>query len=156
MVLREYGTWLNRVVQYSTHCNTEAWLVWIESCFEYTWASLPGGASCKEPICQCRRRKRHRQVQSLGREDPLEEGMATYSSPAWRIPWTEEPGGLQSMGSQRVRHDRSDSARMCACRWVYIHPGFQSLGRKKRTCNISFVFLYCLHVEITCCLYWAK
>ena len=45
-------------------------------------------------------------VQSLGREDPLEKGMATHSSIlAWRIPWTEEPGGLQSMLSQRVRHD---------------------------------------------------
>ena len=46
------------------------------------------------------------QVQSLGREDPLEKGMATHSSIlAWRIPRTEEPGGPQSMGSQRVRHD---------------------------------------------------
>ena len=45
-------------------------------------------------------------VQSLGREDPLEKEMAAHSSVlAWRIPWTEEPGGLQSMGSQRVRHD---------------------------------------------------
>ena len=45
-------------------------------------------------------------VRSLGWEDPLEEGMATHSSIlAWRIPWTEEPGGLQPMGSQRVRHD---------------------------------------------------
>ena len=45
-------------------------------------------------------------VQSLGWEDPLEEGMATHSSiHAWRIPWTEEPGGLQSMGSQRVGHN---------------------------------------------------
>ena len=45
-------------------------------------------------------------VQSLGREDPLEKGMATQSSTlAWKIPWTEEPGGLQSMGSQRVRCD---------------------------------------------------
>jgi len=44
--------------------------------------------------------------QSLDQEDPLENGMATYSSIlAWRIPWTEEPGGLQSMGSQRVGHD---------------------------------------------------
>ena len=43
------------------------------------------------------------QDQSLGWEDPLEEGMATHSSIlAWRIPWTEEPGGLQSMGLQRV------------------------------------------------------
>ena len=46
------------------------------------------------------------QVQSLGREDPLEEEMAAHSSIlAWRIPLTEEPGGLQSMGSQRVGHD---------------------------------------------------
>ena len=45
-------------------------------------------------------------VQSLGRGDPLEKEMATPSSAlAWKIPWTEEPGGLQSMGSQRVRHD---------------------------------------------------
>ena len=48
------------------------------------------------------------QVKSLGHEDPLEEGMATQSSIlAWRIPWTEEPSGLQSMGSQRVGHDRA-------------------------------------------------
>ena len=46
------------------------------------------------------------QVQSLGRDDPLEEEMATHSSIlAWEIPWTEEPGGLQSMGMQRVGHD---------------------------------------------------
>ena len=46
------------------------------------------------------------QVQSLGQEDPLEKEMATHSSIlAWRILWTEEPGGLQSMGSQRVRHN---------------------------------------------------
>ena len=45
-------------------------------------------------------------VQSLDLEDALEKGMATHSSVlAWRIPWTEEPGGLQSMGLQRVRHN---------------------------------------------------
>ena len=45
-------------------------------------------------------------IQSLGREDPLEKEMATHSSIlAWEIPWTEEPGGLQSLGSQRVGHD---------------------------------------------------
>ena len=44
-------------------------------------------------------------VQSLGREDPLEEGMATHSSIlVWKIPWTEDPGGLQSIESQRVGH----------------------------------------------------
>ena len=46
------------------------------------------------------------QVRSLGQEDPLEKAMATHSSTlAWKIPWTEEPGRLQSMGSLRVRHD---------------------------------------------------
>ena len=45
-------------------------------------------------------------VQSLGQEDPLEKGMATHSSIlAWRIPWTDDPGRLQSMRSQRVRQD---------------------------------------------------
>ena len=51
------------------------------------------------------------QVRSLGREEPLEEGMTTHSSIlAWRTPWTEEPGRLQSMGSKRAGHDRSDLA----------------------------------------------
>ena len=46
------------------------------------------------------------QVQSLGQEDPLEKEMAAHSSTlAWKTPWMEEPGGLQSMGSQRVGHD---------------------------------------------------
>ena len=53
-------------------------------------------------------------VQSLGREDALEEGPATHSSIlAWRIPWTVEPGGLQSMGEQRVWHDWATKQRTC-------------------------------------------
>ena len=49
---------------------------------------------------------RETQVLSLGREDPLEKEMATHSSTlAWKIPWMEEPGRLQSMGSQRVGHN---------------------------------------------------
>ena len=65
---------------------------------------FPGGASGKEPACQ---RTRHEsQLQPLGQEDPLEEGMAAHASIlAWRIPWTEDPGGLQSIGLQRVGHD---------------------------------------------------
>ena len=52
------------------------------------------------------------QVQSLNWEDPLEKGMANQSSIlAWRIPWTEEPGGLQSIELHRVGHNRSDLAR---------------------------------------------
>ena len=50
---------------------------------------------------------------SLGQEDPLEKAMATHSSSlAWRIPWMEEPGGLQSTGSQRVGHDWATKHRM--------------------------------------------
>ena len=50
--------------------------------------------------------KRHKWVQSLGWEDPLEKGMGThFSILAWRIPWTEEPGGLWSIGLQRVGHN---------------------------------------------------
>ena len=57
---------------------------------------------------------RETQVRSLGREDPLEKEMATHSSTlAWRIPWTEEPGGLQSTGSQGVRHDWAASIHFC-------------------------------------------
>ena len=65
---------------------------------------FPGGSVVKNlPAMQGPQEMR---VQSLGGEDPLEEGMASHSSIlARRIPWTEEPGGLQSMGFQRVRHD---------------------------------------------------
>ena len=68
------------------------------------WVGFPGGSVVKNlPAVQ---ETRGTQVQLLGQEDPLEEGMATHSSIlAWRIPWTEEPGGLQAMGSQRERHD---------------------------------------------------
>ena len=65
---------------------------------------FPSGTSGKEPSCQCRRHES--QVRSLGWEDPLEEGLATQSSIlAWTIPWTEERGRLQSIGSQRIGHD---------------------------------------------------
>ena len=59
------------------------------------------------------------QIQSLGWEDPLEKGMATHFSILdWRIPWTEEPGGLESVGFQRVGHD-----------WV-TKPGHAHVDRK--------------------------
>jgi len=62
---------------------------------------IPGGAVVKTLPANART-----QVQSLDQEDPLEEGMVTHSSILTRrIPWTEEPGGLPSMGSQRVGHD---------------------------------------------------
>ena len=64
------------------------------------WASLAAQTVRNLPALQ------ETQVQPLGQEDPLEKEMATHSSIlAWRLPWTEEPGRLQSMGSQRVRHN---------------------------------------------------
>ena len=76
-------------------------------------------------------------VGSLGQEEPLEEAMATHSSIlAWRIPWTEESGGLQSIGLQRVRQDWSDLERMhtewwhctflCLCA-KSLHPFYDSM-----------------------------
>ena len=63
-----------------------------------------GGASGKEPTCQCRRHDTW--IPSLGQEYPLKEEMATHSCIlAWEIPWTEEPGGLQFMGLQRVGYN---------------------------------------------------
>ena len=65
------------------------------------FVNIPGGLVSKESACNVKT-----WVLSLGWEDPLEKEMATHSSIlAWRIPWTQEPGGLQPIGSQRVRHD---------------------------------------------------
>ena len=65
------------------------------------WASQDGAGVKNPPAGDI-----ETQVRSLGQEDPLEEGRATHSRIlAWRIPWTEEPGGLRSMGSQRLGHD---------------------------------------------------
>ena len=70
-------------------------------------------------------------VRSLGQEDPLNEGMATHSSIlVWRIPWTEGPGRLRSMGSQRVGHDWSDSA--------------HALMRERERASTSSIE-YCIH-----------
>ena len=79
----------------------EAQSPFLTSLFSDTfWASLVAQMVKKMPAVQ------ESQVQSLGGEDPLEKGMTTHLSIlAWRIPWTEEPGGLQSMRSQRVGHN---------------------------------------------------
>ena len=72
-------------------------------------------------------------VRSLGWEDPLEKEMATHSSTlARRIPWTEEPGGLQSMGSQRVGHDRATSLRRKSVNWKTAKKVNQKRGTKSR------------------------
>ena len=72
---------------------------------DIAFGGLPGGIRGKEPACQCRKALEI-QVQPLGQKDPLEEDMATHSNIlARRIPWTEELGGLWSIGWQRVGHD---------------------------------------------------
>ena len=78
--------------------------------FPQLWASLVAQTVKNLPAMQ------ETQVRSLGQENPLEEGMATCSDVlAWRIPWTEEPGGLQSMGLQRVNFARLKRLSMHAC-----------------------------------------
>ena len=78
------------------------------------WWGFPGGLAVTNlPAMQ---EPHETQVRSLGQEDPLEEGMATHSSIlAWRIPGTEEPGRLQSIGSQKVGQDWSNLAAAAAC-----------------------------------------
>ena len=84
------------------------------------WASLVGSA-VKEFTCNTGAAGDW--VQSLGQEDSLEEGMATHSSIlGWRIPWTEEPGGLWSIGLQRVRRDSSNLALTHTCCVIKGNP----------------------------------
>ena len=83
---------------------------------KYTWASQVAQTVKNPPAMP------ETWFWSLGQEDPLEKGMVTHSSIlAWRIPWTEEPSGLQSMGLQRVGHDWSDLA-MADDVWSFRMP----------------------------------
>jgi len=100
----------------------------------YTFApSLSGASLVAQIIKNLPAVQEQTWLQSLGREDALDKGIATHSSIlAWRIPWTEESGGLQSMGSQRFRHN-----------WVTntftfsLHPYFRQkmkkIGRKRES-----------------------
>ena len=88
--------------------------------------------SGKEPTCQCRRHKRQMWVQSLGQEDPLEKEMAAHSSIfAWETPWTEEPGRLQSMGSQsRTQLKQLSSSSNYIIQtppWIVVHKIYRGL-----------------------------
>ena len=85
------------------------------------YMSFPDGSAGKAPSCQCRRCKRWRFDPCIGeiqgRSPGWEKDMATCSSIlVWKIPWTEEPGGLQFMGSQRVRHIYIHT---CTCIYLY-------------------------------------
>ena len=102
----------------------------------YYYKGFPGGSGGKESDCQCRRQK----IPESGR--PLEEVMAThFSIPVWRIPWTEEPGKLLSIGSQRIRHDRID---------LSTHAGkLLQMDLKKLITEVSYLILHreCLEQE---------
>ena len=101
---------------------------WLSGNCVIAW--LPRWLSSKESACQFRSCRR--QVQSLGGEDPLEEEMATHSSLlVWKILWTEEPGGLQSMGSQRVGYN-----------WAHTHQilfNILCLVVEQSLCHYSFI-----------------
>ena len=112
----------------------------------YGNTGCPGGISDKEPTCQCRRHKTW--VQPLGRDDPLEEGLVTYYCIlAWRIPWTEETGRLQSMGSQKVGHDWATSFSLSlsvflgSLKFLTQKPLRTWLLLKAR-CRLYFFFIY--------------
>ena len=85
-------------------------------------------------------------VWSLGQDDTLEKGMATHSSiHAWRIPWTEEPGGLQSIGSQRVPHDWVTNTFTFAQSITFQYPLFNNykgiiLKKTKLLGNPAFLY----------------
>ena len=72
--------------------------------FLYLKSAFLDGASSKEPACQCRDIRDSGSIPGLGRS-PEEDMETQFSILGWRIPWTEEPGGLQSVGLHRVRHD---------------------------------------------------
>ena len=100
---------------------------------------FPGGAGSRELTWQCRRCRRCG-FNPLGQENPMNEVMATHSSIlAYRIPWTEEPGGQQSMGSYRG-HDWSDLACTHACMYVYVHKWIKCwfLKTLKKPWNLFF------------------
>ena len=98
--------------------------------------SFPGGTRGKKPSCQLMRHKRW--VQSLGWENTLEEGMATSSSVlSWRIPWTEEPGGLQVMGCKESDVTEQLSTHMHAFCSMGVRQG--SVGECEGLKQVSFI-----------------
>ena len=103
--------------------------------------SFPGGSVVKNLPANAG----ETQVRSLGREDPLVKAMATHSSVlAWEIPWTEEPGGLQSMGSQTVGHDLMTKQ---TNKYVYIYIYF----RRERVTRLNAKTVYKWNDCLTLC-----
>ena len=100
---------------------------WNELNWTEPWQDFSSGSAIMNPPAM--QEMQDTRVQSLGWEDPLEKGMATHSSIlAWRILWTEEPGGLQSMGPQRVGHDWRH--------WAHTHKPLQPFSVSFPCCSI--------------------
>ena len=125
---------------FKNHLGSPCISVYVWYRYRYRYMALggfPGGAGGKEPACQCRRHDLR--VWYLGWEDPLDKGMTTHCSVlAWRIPWKEEPSGLQSIGSQRVRHNWSDLACMRVAIAVDINENKYSIYQEG---NSGIIFL---------------
>ena len=97
------------------------------------------GTSLVAQMVKCLSIMRETWVRSLGQEDPLEKEMAIHSSTiAWKIPWTEEPGRLQSMGSQRVGHDWATSHTHCQWMLSAKMDRYQTISA---SCLISIIFI---------------
>ena len=112
------------------HQDEEGTFIWVSQCpilmyTIYTYVYIPGDSDGKASACNA-----GDLGSTLGQEDPLKKEMAIhFSTLAWKIPWTEEPGGQQSKGSQRVRHDWATSLyiythtyihNICICIFIYI------------------------------------
>ena len=108
-----------------------------------TIAGLPRWSTGKESACRCRRGRRD--GRSVGQEDSLEEEMATHSSTlAWRIPWTEKPGRLQSIGSQRVGQEWRDLARTYGITYC-LYSGTVNMDHRllsPRSVNVCIMDIY--------------
>ena len=119
---------------------------WYYLVFVFVWLislSIMSSESVAQRL-KCLPAMRETWVQSLGREDPLEKEMATHSSiPAWRILWTEEPSGLQSMGSQRVWYDWATSLTQCPLSWSMLRQ-----MAKFHPFN-GWVVFHCVYMPIT-------
>ena len=96
-------------------------------------------------------------VWSLGWEDPLEHSMTTHSSIlAWRIPWTEEPGGLQSIGWQRVRHDWSTLIMVSVCLPSMASRNTYGLTWVSLTLDVGYLFMAAPAKRSRCSLLWTR
>ena len=115
-IIREFGVDMYKLLNFKWITNKDHWLYSTRNsaqCYVTAWMGEKFGGEAASLLAQTVKHLPamwETRIWSLGQEDPLEKETATHSSTlAWKIPWTEEPGRLQSVGSQRVRHDWATS-----------------------------------------------